>query len=39
LAAWRHESDRLMIKASRLTKRFGSTLAVDELSFTVEPGR
>jgi ABC-2 type transport system ATP-binding protein len=28
-----------MIQASRLSKRFGSTLAVDELSFTVEPGK
>jgi len=28
-----------MIEVERLTKRFGSTLAVDDLSFTVEPGR
>jgi ABC-2 type transport system ATP-binding protein len=28
-----------MIQASRLTKRFGSTLAVDDLSFTVQPGK
>jgi ATPase subunit of ABC transporter with duplicated ATPase domains len=28
-----------MIQASRLSKRFGSTLAVDDRSFTVEPGK
>jgi len=28
-----------MIQARGLTKRFGSTLAVDDLSFTVEPGK
>jgi ABC-2 type transport system ATP-binding protein len=28
-----------MIEATGLTKRYGSTLAVDDLSFTVEPGR
>jgi ABC-2 type transport system ATP-binding protein len=28
-----------MIEARGLTKRYGSTLAVDDLSFTVEPGR
>ncbi len=28
-----------MIEVERLTKRFGSTLAVDDLSFTVQPGR
>ncbi len=28
-----------MIEVERLTKRYGSTLAVDDLSFTVEPGR
>lgn len=28
-----------MIVAERLTKRYGSTLAVDSLSFVVEPGR
>jgi ABC-2 type transport system ATP-binding protein len=28
-----------MIQAKGLTKRFGSTLAVDDLSFTVEPGK
>jgi len=28
-----------MIEARRLTKRYGSTLAVDQLSFSVEPGR
>lgn len=28
-----------MIEAVRLTKRYGKTLAVNELSFTVEPGR
>ncbi|HEV3450249.1 MAG TPA: ABC transporter ATP-binding protein, partial [Acidimicrobiia bacterium] len=27
-----------MIEAQGLTKRYGSTLAVDELSFTVRPG-
>jgi ABC-2 type transport system ATP-binding protein len=27
-----------MIEVERLTKRFGSTLAVDDLSFTVKPG-
>src|SRR3990170_7843192 len=27
-----------MIEIERLTKRFGSTLAVDDLSFTVKPG-
>jgi ABC-2 type transport system ATP-binding protein len=27
-----------MIEVERLTKRFGSTLAVDDLSFSVEPG-
>ena len=27
-----------MIEVERLTKRYGSTLAVDDLSFTVEPG-
>lgn len=27
-----------MIRASGLTKRYGTTLAVDDLSFTVEPG-
>ena len=28
-----------MIEASDLTKRYGSTVAVDALSFTVQPGR
>jgi ABC-2 type transport system ATP-binding protein len=28
-----------MIEVERLTKRYGSTLAVDDLSFTVHPGR
>src|SRR5207344_3676585 len=28
-----------MIEVERLTKRFGSTLAVDNLSFTVYPGK
>jgi ABC-2 type transport system ATP-binding protein len=28
-----------MIEARRLTKRYGDTVAVDNLSFTVEPGR
>ena len=28
-----------MIQVVGLTKRFGSTLAVDDLSFSVEPGR
>jgi ABC-2 type transport system ATP-binding protein len=28
-----------MIEAKSLTKRYGTTLAVDDLSFTVEPGR
>ncbi|MCT2594782.1 ATP-binding cassette domain-containing protein [Streptomyces sp. N2-109] len=28
-----------MIEVQRLTKRYGSTLAVDDLSFRVEPGR
>ena len=28
-----------MIEVRDLTKRFGSTLAVDDLSFSVEPGR
>ncbi|MBV9487033.1 MAG: ATP-binding cassette domain-containing protein, partial [Frankiaceae bacterium] len=28
-----------MIEAKGLTKRYGSTLAVDNLSFTIEPGR
>jgi ABC-2 type transport system ATP-binding protein len=28
-----------MIQANQLTKRFGDTLAVDEASFTVQPGR
>jgi ABC-2 type transport system ATP-binding protein len=28
-----------MIEASRLTKRYGATLAVDDLSFQVRPGR
>ena len=28
-----------MIEVEALTKRFGSTLAVDDLSFSVEPGR
>jgi ABC-2 type transport system ATP-binding protein len=28
-----------MIEVERLTKRYGSTLAVDDLSFTVKPGR
>ena len=28
-----------MIEARGLTKRYGSTLAVDQLSFSVEPGR
>jgi ABC-2 type transport system ATP-binding protein len=28
-----------MIEVERLTKRFGATLAVDDLSFMVEPGR
>jgi ABC-2 type transport system ATP-binding protein len=28
-----------MIQANRLTKRFGGTLAVDDLSFTVQPGK
>jgi ABC-2 type transport system ATP-binding protein len=31
--------ERRMIEASGLTKRYGGTLAVDDLSFTVEPGR
>ncbi|MBY8872025.1 ATP-binding cassette domain-containing protein [Micromonospora sp. PLK6-60] len=30
--------DHLAIEASRLTKRYGDVTAVDELSFTVEPG-
>jgi ABC-2 type transport system ATP-binding protein len=30
---------RNMIEAERLTKRFGSTLAVDDLSFRAEPGQ
>jgi len=29
----------IMIEVQRLTKRYGATLAVDGLSFTVEPGR
>jgi ABC-2 type transport system ATP-binding protein len=28
-----------MIEARSLSKRYGDTLAVDNLSFTVEPGR
>ena len=28
-----------MIEARGLTKRFGDKLAVDQLTFTVEPGR
>ena len=28
-----------MIEAHGLTKRYGSTLAVDDLSFEVQPGR
>ena len=28
-----------MIEAAGLSKRFGDKLAVDQLSFTVEPGR
>ena len=28
-----------MIEATRLTKRYGATLAVDDLSFTVPPGQ
>lgn len=28
-----------MIKAEHLTKRYGSTVAVDDVSFAVEPGR
>jgi ABC-2 type transport system ATP-binding protein len=28
-----------MIEARGLTKRYGDTLAVDNLSFSVEPGR
>ena len=28
-----------MIKAPGLTKRYGDKLAVDQLTFTVEPGR
>src|SRR6266487_4420843 len=31
--------DELMIEARGLTKRYGDTLAVDHLSFSVEPGR
>src|ERR1022692_3774882 len=31
--------DQDMIEARGLTKRYGDTLAVDNLSFTVEPGR
>ena len=28
-----------MIEAQHLTKRYGTTVAVDEASFTVRPGR
>jgi ABC-2 type transport system ATP-binding protein len=28
-----------MIEAQALTKRYGDTLAVDDLSFTVKPGQ
>lgn len=28
-----------MIEAQQLTKRYGKTIAVDEVSFVVEPGR
>ncbi len=31
--------DEFMIEARGLTKRYGDTLAVDHLSFSVEPGR
>lgn len=30
---------RVRVEIGGLTKRFGSTLAVDQLSFSVEPGR
>src|SRR5690242_4173733 len=33
------EEDPTMIEARGLTKRFGDKLAVDQLSFTIEPGR
>lgn len=29
----------MMIEAKGLTKRYGNTLAVDDLSFTVQPGQ
>src|SRR5690349_13819318 len=35
----RRKGRRSMIEARGLTKRYGSTLAVDQLSFSVEPGR
>ena len=28
-----------MIEVQRVSKRYGETLAVDQLSFTVQPGR
>src|SRR5258707_13206560 len=34
-----HRKGLSMIEARGLTKRYGSTLAVDQLSFTVAPGR
>ena len=33
------ERGKLMIEAIGLTKRYGRTVAVDDLSFTVQPGR
>src|SRR6202007_1546986 len=33
------EKGREMIEARGLTKRYGDTVAVDDLSFSVEPGR
>src|SRR5579875_1724697 len=33
-----HETEHAMIEVHALTKRYGETLAVDTLSFTVRPG-
>ena len=34
-----HSPRELLIEARGLTKRYGTTLAVDDLTFTVRPGR
>jgi ABC-2 type transport system ATP-binding protein len=38
-AAWNREGGSMMIDVDRLTKRYGSKLAVDDLTFAVHPGK